>query len=1232
MKLDCRRCGTAIPIPPEATISPEATLVCPGCGARYARRGRSATATASMGSPLTAVPTTAAAPPAGPVTKLPGDVSAISHPTVAMPSGDATRFRPGDAVAGRYRVRRFIARGGMGEVYEAEDAELRQVVALKTVHPREARHELAVERFKREIHLARRVTHPNVCRIYDVGYHPTVDGEAVIFLSMELLEGETLAERIKRTGALSTAEALPLARQMMDALVAAHAVGVVHRDFKSENVFLVRAGDATRVVVTDFGVARGMESDEFAARVTVADAAVGTPAYMAPEQIEGAEITPAIDQYALGVVLFEMVTGCLPFAGETPIATAVKRLTHAAPSADEFRPGLDPRWVTLIRRCLARRPEERFDSVREAREALDSGEPVEGPATTVSSLPAVPAPPAPTATSPPRRRQKALLAVVGVLFLLAAASAVVRVRRSLQSPLAGLAAEERRAVAVVPFRNLAQREEFEWLSVALAEMVASEVRTARGLRTVSGDAVARAGVDLELAQLEALDAATLDRLRGRLGADFVVAGTFTALGSGSGTTFRVAVRLDDARRRETVGETVETGSETQLFELVARLGERLRTQLGEVKDRRAAGGGAAAPRNPRAARLYSEGLMKLRQFEPQAALERLEQARDAEPANPLIRAALASTWAALGFEAKSAEEAAFALRQGEAMPPEDRFAVEALASELRRDWPAAGETWGKLWQAFPDNLDYGLRLARAQIESGQTSAALATLAALRELPEPDGESPRIDLAEAAAALAASDFARQLEAAQRAVEKGGALGAPLVAAEARVRAAEALRKLGKPLEAEAESEAARALYRAAGDRIGEAAALTVTAGALFDRGDLAASREANEHALGSYREAGDRNGVARTLNGLAVLARNLGEPEKSRALYAEAIAVLTEIDDRRGLAYTRNNLAAVSAEEGRLAEARQTVDEALEVFRELGDRVGAADALLNLGVVERQLGALDAARTRVDESLAMKRELGLRPGEAAAQVALGEIARDRGALAEGSRNLEEAVRLATAADSRAILSNALAGQGEIAIERADFAGAKDLLTGALALRTELGRAGKIDEARALLARSALEAGEPRSALAVLAELASAHREFRAPQLATSIALLEARALAAQGRVPEARAAMLRADELAARSESAQTSLEATAASLTLELAGVGRANPRDAAAVERDVTVARQRGFEPLALELEILAARRALNSGETDARQDLERIAAACEAKSLLRLSRMAQGAATGGN
>ncbi len=1202
-KLDCRRCGNAVPLPAEATLQPATVVTCPSCGARYARRAGSATAS-------TLAPGAAVVSRAQAATQVLG----------ATPP--ATLFRPGELVSERYRIRRFIARGGMGEVYEAEDLELRQQVALKTVHPRDATHEVAIERFKREISLARKVTHANVCRIYDVGYHARPDGTSVIFLTMELLEGETLSHRIRCQGTLSPEEALPIARQMIAALAAAHAAGVIHRDFKSENVFLVPDAGGIRVVVTDFGVARGVEHDQFAAQVTMADAAVGTPAYMAPEQIEGSALTAAADQYAFGVVLFEMVTGELPFAGDTPLATAVKRLTQAPPSPEELMPGLDPLWVEVIRRCLARYPQDRFPTVLEAGRVLAGGAaaPATGATTTAPSSPVAPAP------DPKRRRQVRLLAAVSVILVLALVQAVVRVRRSLESPL-GEPGEIRRAVAVVPFRNLAQRAEFEWLSVALAEMVGSELRAGEGLRTVAGEDVARARIDLGLAETDQPSGEVISKLRSRLGTDFIVLGSYAVLGAGDSTSVRLAVRIEDAGKGETLGEAVETGSEEELFQLVSHVGVRLRALLGSAARAAKPAEMASAPSNPRAARLYSEALLKLRSFEPRAARELLEQAAAAEPGHPMIRAALAQAWAALGFEQRAEQEATRALAQSTGLPAEERLGVEGLAAELRRDWPRAEEIYGRLWTAFPDNLEYGLKLTRTQIDGGRGAAALLTIEALRALPEPDRSNPRIDLAEAAAALATSSFARQRDAARRAADRSAALNAPLLVAEARLREAEALRRLGDSAGAATASDAARLLYVAAGDRVGEAAALAVAAAAHFDRGDLAASRAANEQALARYQEAGDRGGVARSLNSLAVVARNLGELERARSLYEEALQVLAEVGDLRGTAYTRNNLAAASAEEGRLAEAKGAVTDALAVFRQLDDPSGIADALLNLGAIERQQGALADARVHLEEALAKKRDLGQRPGESATMVALGALAIDRGELSEARSSLEAAAAVAREVSSKAVLSNALAELAEVEIESADLARALTRAEESLAIRRELGRRGKVDESRVLLARIALEGGEVRARLADVEALAAEGTSGRSPDLAAAIEFIRARANAALGRVGESRAALARGVALSAASENLQIRLQATATALTTEIAGAkplaGPLGPGEA------ISLAAEKGFRVLALEIEVLrlrAERRA--GGGAEATASLRRISAEATARKLLRIARQADAAA----
>jgi formylglycine-generating enzyme required for sulfatase activity/dienelactone hydrolase/tRNA A-37 threonylcarbamoyl transferase component Bud32 len=288
---------------------------------------------------------------------------------------DLPRLNPEELLAGRFSIIRFIARGGMGAVYEAEDLSLRTRVALKIIRSALLAESSALERFRREVLLARRVGHPNVCHVYEFYDARTAAGVPVHFLTMELLEGETLAHRLHARGRMSTAEALPLVLQMCDGLAAAHAEGVVHRDFKSSNVLLVQrrgtSGDSTstRAVITDFGIARPLDSGGEAG-LTGGAGMIGTPEYMAPEQVTGGAVTPSTDLFALGVVMYEMVTGELPFTGDTPLATAAKRIQEAPRPPDTVNPGLGRRWSKIILRCLAREPERRFRSAEDVRAAL----------------------------------------------------------------------------------------------------------------------------------------------------------------------------------------------------------------------------------------------------------------------------------------------------------------------------------------------------------------------------------------------------------------------------------------------------------------------------------------------------------------------------------------------------------------------------------------------------------------------------------------------------------------------------------------------------------------------------------------------------------------------------------------------------------------------------------------------------------------------------------------------
>lgn len=265
-------------------------------------------------------------------------------------------LQSGDKLDGRFRIEEFVGAGGMGEVYRAFDEGSREQVALKTLRREYLDQPEFPRRLLREMSLARRVQHPNICRVYDVQRATMPDGTSVMFLIMEFIEGETLQSRIAR-GPLPIFEARAIAFQIIDGLAAAHDAGIIHRDLKSGNVML--SPDGVRAAITDFGLARQEQVDVTQTQTRSlfgAGAIVGTAQYMAPEQFQGKAIAPAADIHALGVILFEMVTGRYPFEGETPLAIALRRMSESAPSPRSLVKNLDRDWERATLACLEADP------------------------------------------------------------------------------------------------------------------------------------------------------------------------------------------------------------------------------------------------------------------------------------------------------------------------------------------------------------------------------------------------------------------------------------------------------------------------------------------------------------------------------------------------------------------------------------------------------------------------------------------------------------------------------------------------------------------------------------------------------------------------------------------------------------------------------------------------------------------------------------------------------------
>ena len=265
----------------------------------------------------------------------------------------------GTLFASRYKIQSVLGKGGMGTVYKAHDRELDELVAIKTLRHRALWADpLLLDRFKQEIRLARRITHANVLRTHDLG-----EWNGLKFLSMEFVEGQTLEQVLESEGILPTPVALRIAKQVCAGLAAAHEVGVIHGDIKSQNIIVEPAGG---LKIMDFGSAR--LTDERG--MTVNGTVIGTLGYMSPEQARGLPLNFRSDIYSTGIVLYEIFTGSLPFEGDSPLAVVLKHVNNAPPLPRSKNPRIDARVAAIITKCIEKDAASRFQSVGELYEAL----------------------------------------------------------------------------------------------------------------------------------------------------------------------------------------------------------------------------------------------------------------------------------------------------------------------------------------------------------------------------------------------------------------------------------------------------------------------------------------------------------------------------------------------------------------------------------------------------------------------------------------------------------------------------------------------------------------------------------------------------------------------------------------------------------------------------------------------------------------------------------------------
>jgi DNA-binding winged helix-turn-helix (wHTH) protein/tetratricopeptide (TPR) repeat protein/TolB-like protein len=676
-------------------------------------------------------------------------------------------------------------------------------------------------------------------------------------------------------------------------------------------------------------------------------------------------------------------------------------------------------------------------------------------------------PPSPAADQRARLKDWGLralgLALAMVVTVAIWAWPVGRLRESLHRRARGVTGEgtspsaavkPRRSFAVLGLKNLSGRPDEAWLSTALSEMLATELAAGEQMRAVPGEKVAQAKIDLGLVAADGYSAETLARIRANLGSDVVVLGSYTALGQKSNGRIRVDLRLQEAATGETIAEVATTGSETELFDLVTRAGLQLREKLGveAVSADQAAGVRASAPANSEAARLYAEGLGKLRVFDALAARDLLVKAVAVEPGYPLAHSALAAAWSALGYDGRAKEESTLAFKLSGKLSREDRLSVEGQYWETEKQWDKAISVYQSLFAFFPDSLDYGLSLARVQDWAGKTKDLANTLGSLRKLPPPLGADPRIDWAEASV-ISTSDYRSSVAAADRAAKKGSALGERLLVAVAQGSRCAKLLNMGQTNEAIAACQNAKQIYEAVGDRNGVGKELNNLAIVHYQQGDLSVAKKIWQEALPIFRGIGNDEGVATVLMNIADLVYLQGSLREANTGYREALSKYREIDDKDGEARALCNLGLLLDDEGNLAGAQQMFQQALAVTQPTGNGSVSAYALFGLGNILVKEAHFVAARKAYSESLAMRNETGEKATAAESRLALADltIAEGRPAEAESSaREARDQFRQEDQADDEliagSVLAKSLLEQGrfadaQLAVERASTLAAK-----------------------------------------------------------------------------------------------------------------------------------------------------------------------------------------------
>ncbi len=847
---------------------------------------------------------------------------------------------PGTLLGGRYRIEAILGIGGMGVVYRATDLSLGIDVALKLLRPELAHRQDVLERFRQELLLARQVSSPHVVRIHDLAQH---DGHWLI--SMDHVDGQSLDQRLDREGPLALEEALRIGLQVAQGLCDAHAKGVVHRDLKPANILLDAQGQA---YIADFGVARSLAtSGMLQASLTRAGSVVGTPDYLSPEQARGEPADARSDLYALGLILYEMLAGKLPFAGGTTAEVLAQRMLRAPEPLSREREV--PAWVArLVHRLLRPQPAHRLQGARDVVHALERRE--------------------------MQRDLRALLphvlrwgAVLGLAVVLAGGGAWWRANQQVPPAQATFARPLDRLL-VLPIAGDASAE----VSAALSADVRDALASRSGLAVVDGERTALALGQWYPDSRVQVDAASVQR---SVGAPRALQMQVTQQQG----RWTVEARLHQTGRPQRVMQASAGDPPAAVRALLASAG--FSQVLG-------AGDAPMAMAATRANDAYGAGLLARRQGKLADALSHFTEATAAEPGDAAAWLAQAQAALAVG----DFERAADAIEQGQRTaaqaPPSVARRLAAQRALIDGDTDAAIAAWRTALAATPDDAEAALNLARAQAAAGEMKPAIDGLLALSKR---DGNDPRLwyelgklSILSGQAQRAVDDYlTRALVQYKRSRDLFGqaeTINALGIGYERLGQSADAAEQFGKAVE----------LRRALGNRIGEATSLRNLGNVQAISGDHDQAERSLRQAQALHQALGDRAGLAAVENDLGLLAEERGNFPQALLAFKRALLAWRQVDDPLGIAQAQNDIGFAQFQLGAYNDADVYLRQAADGYARLGDATGSIRAAQGLGLLAIARGQWADARRLLGQALADAQRAQMHEEAAVSQRHLAEL--------------------------------------------------------------------------------------------------------------------------------------------------------------------------------------------------------------------------------------------------